>query len=83
MIQLVFFWGLSTLFQYVDLVPLLGQGSKSTSLSLGFCVRRPRKYDMICWELNLMSGFFTFFRLIVWADGIDKCGWCLAGGRGC
>ena len=35
------------------------------------------------WELNLISGFFGFFWLIVWADGINKCGWCLAGGRGC
>ena len=24
----------------------------------------------------------AFFWLIVWADGINKCGWCLAGGRG-
>ena len=46
-------------------LPLLGLGSKSTSLSPGFCVRRPRPYDTICWELNLISGFFAFFRLIV------------------
>ena len=64
-------------------LPLLGLGSKSTSLSPGFCVRRPRQYDTICWELNLISGFFAFFWLIVWADGINKCGWCLAGGRWC
>ena len=64
-------------------VSLLGLGSKSTSLSPGFCVHRPRQYDTICWELNLISGFFAFFWLIVWADGINKCGWCLAGGRGC
>ena len=32
---------------------------------------------------NLISGFFVFFWLIVWADGIHKCGWCLAGGKGC
>ena len=51
-------------------LPLLGLGFKSTSLSPGFCVRRPRQYDTICWELNLISGFFTFFWLIVWADGI-------------
>ena len=43
---------------------------------------RPRQYDTICWELNLISGFFAFFWLIVWADRINKCGWCLAGGRG-
>ena len=41
-------------------LPLLGLGSKSTSLSPGFCVRRPRQYDTICWELNLISGFFVF-----------------------
>ena len=53
------------------------------NLSPGFCVRRPRQYNTICWELNLISGFFAFLWLIVWADGINKCGWCLAGGRGC
>ena len=62
---------------------LLGLGSKSTSLSSGFCVRRARQYNSICWELNLVSGFFAFFWLIVWADGINKWGWHLAGGRGC
>ena len=41
-------------------LPLLGLGSKSTSLSPGFCVRRPRQYDTICWMLNLISGFFVF-----------------------
>ena len=63
-------------------LPLLGLGSKSTSLSPGFCVCRPRQYDTICWKLNLISGFFAFLWLIVWADGINKCDWCLAGGRG-
>ena len=38
---------------------LLGLGSKSTSLSPGFCVRRPRQYDTICQKLNLFSGFFV------------------------
>ena len=64
-------------------LPLLGLGSKSTSLSPGFCVLRPRQPDAICWELNLISGFFAFFWLTVWADGINKCGWCPAGGRAC
>ena len=64
-------------------LPLLGLGSKSTSLRPGFFVRRPRQYNSICWELNLISEFFAFFWLIAWADGINKCGWCLAGGRGC
>ena len=25
----------------------------------------------------------VIYMLIVWADGINKCGWCLAGARGC
>ena len=64
-------------------LPLLRLRSKSTSLSPGFCVCRPKQFDTICWELNLISGFFAFFLLIVWAYGINKCGWCLAGGRVC
>ena len=81
LISVVFFLlGLSLL---ILSLPLLGLSSKSTSLSPGFCVRRPRQYDMICWELDLISGFFAFFWLIVSADGINKCGWCLPGGRGC
>ena len=55
----------------------------STSLSPGFCVPRPQQYNTISWELNFISGFFAFFWLIVWADGINKCGLCLPGGRGC
>ena len=58
-------------------------GFKSSSLSPRFCVGRPRHYNSSCWELNLISGLFDFSWLIVWADGINKCGWCLAGGRGC
>ena len=65
------------------LLPLLGLGCKSTSLRLGLCVHRPRQYDTIWWKLNLISGFFVFLRLFVCADGINKCWWCLAGGRGC
>ena len=64
-------------------LPLLGLGSISTSFSPGFCVDRPGQYNMICWELNLISGFFGFFWLIVWLDVVNKCGWFLAGGRGC
>ena len=65
-------------------LPLLGLGPKSTSLSPRFCIRRPRQHNTICWKLNvfLISGFFAFSWLIVWADGINKCGWPLAGGRG-
>ena len=65
------------------LLPLLGLASKFTCLSPRFCVHRRRYYDTICWNLNLISGFFVFFRLFVWANGINKCWWCLAGGRGC
>ena len=64
-------------------LPFLRLGSKSTSLSPRFCVCRSRQYNTICWELNLISRFFDFFWLIVWVDGINKCGWCLAGGRVC
>ena len=83
-VRLVSFCGFSALFQHVDLVITSHRaGSKCTSLNPGFCVRRPRQYDTIFWELNLISGFFAFFWLIVLADGINKCCWCLAGVRGC
>ena len=60
-IRLVFFCSFSALFQHVDLVTTsLRLGSKSTSLSPGFCVCRPRQYDTICWKLDLISGFFVF-----------------------
>ena len=41
-------------------LPLLELGSKCTYLSRGFCVRKPRQYNAICWELNHVSGFFAF-----------------------
>ena len=41
-------------------LPLLELGSKSTFLSPGFYLGRPRQYDRICWELNLISWFFAF-----------------------
>ena len=37
-------------FPYFLSLPVLALGSKSSSLSPGFCVRRPSKYDKICWE---------------------------------
>ena len=84
MIEIVFFFSFSALFSMLILsLPLVGLGSKSTSLSPDLCVRTPRQYDTICWELNLNSGFFAFFGLIALADIINKCGWCLPGGRGC
>ena len=59
---------------FIFLVPLLQLGAKSTFLSPGFCVHMPRQYVTICWKLNLISGFFVFFRLFVWTDGINKFG---------
>ena len=56
-------------------LPLLGLGSKSTSLSPRFCVCRPRQYDTICWKLNLISGFFVFSGyLIGWMESINVAG---------
>ena len=45
-------------------LPLLGLGSKCTSLSPRFCVRRPRQYNRICWELILISGSLPFSGLL-------------------
>ena len=79
-----FLRALSSLFQHVDLVTTSLTAGFQIYLSWpGFCVHRPRQYDTICWDLNLSSGFFAFFWLIAWADGINKCGWCLVGGTGC
>ena len=47
-------------FPYFLSLPVLGLGSKSSSLSPEFCVQRPSKYDKICWELNPIFGFFAF-----------------------
>ena len=65
---------------FILLLPSLGLGSKSTSLSSEFYVDSPRHFNRI---LNLISEFFDFFWLSFWADGISKCGWYHAGGRGC
>ena len=73
--QIVSICSFPPLFQHVDLV--------TNSLSPGFCVCRRRQYETTWWEWNLISGFFAFFWLIVQADGIKKCGSCLAGGREC
>ena len=53
-------------------LPLLGLASKSTTLSPGLCVGRPRQYDTICWKLDLLSGFFMFSWMILWADEVNK-----------
>ena len=84
MIRLAFFWVVLPCFcMLIFLLSDLGLVSKSTSLSPGFCVCRPRQYGKICCKFDLISGFFVFSCLIVWADGINKCGWCLTGGRRC
>ena len=83
-IRLVFFCGLSNLFQDVDLF--------ITSLRAGFQVY-PSQSWVLCTQakavrykfLGVESHFWVFcffFWLIVWADGINKCDQCLAGGRG-
>ena len=78
--RLVFLCGLSTLFQHVDLATTSFRAGFQVYLSYPwFCVGRPRQYDTICWELNLISGFVAFLCLIVSVDGIDNCGWYLAG----
>ena len=32
---------------------------------------------------SFFSGFFAYFWVIVWADWINECNWCLARGRRC
>ena len=44
-------------------------------------VGTPRQYNTIYWKLDLNSSFFVFSWLIVWADKINKCGWCLPEGK--
>ena len=61
-IQLDFFWVfLPCFFMLMLSLPLLMLGSNSTFLSPGFCVSRPRQYDMICWKFDLIFRFFVFF----------------------
>ena len=64
-------------------LPIIGLGSKSTFLSPGFCVSRTKQQEAIFMKWNLICWFFAFFLWIVLLDGINKCGSCLAGGRGC
>lgn len=51
----VFFPGISLLFLSL---PLLRLGCKSTFLSPGFCVQKPRQYNMISCEFDHFSVFF-------------------------
>ena len=46
-------------------LPLLGLGSKSTSLSPGFCIPGPREHDTICLKFDLFPGSFVSSWLIV------------------
>ena len=65
-IRLPFFWlFLPCLCMLILSLPLLELGSKSNSVSPGFCVRKPRQYDSICWKFSLISEFFFFSWLIV------------------
>ena len=79
----------SVVFLLLDLslliLPLhpLGLGFKSTPFSPVFSVGRTSEYNMIIWELIIFQVFFVSCWAIVWADGGNGCGWCLAGGRGC
>ena len=57
------------------LLPLLGLSSMSVSLSPWLCLPRPRECDMICWKVDLISRFFTFFLLVVWVDGMWLGSW--------
>ena len=75
----VFFPGISLLFLSL---PLLRLGCKSTFLSPGFCVQKPRQYNMISCEFDIFSGFFLSWFIFL-EDGVIGCGWCLAGGKGC
>ena len=86
MIRLAFFWVFHPCFCMLILshlskgpvpsLPLLALGSVYVGKG------STTQYHTICWKLDLISGFFFFSWLIVWEDGINKCGWCLAGGRG-
>ena len=78
---LQFFLAYSSMF--ILSLPIIDLGSNATSLRPGFCVRRPRQQDTIFCEWNLISWFFAFCWLLLWVDGINKFGWCVAGGRGC
>ena len=49
------------------LLSILGQGSKSTSLSRRFCVCRPRQFDTIFGEWNPV-----FFFLVSFLGGLSK-----------
>ena len=53
-------------------LPYLRLGSKSTSLNHGFCVRRPKQNNTICWELDL------FFRVCVFlGDCLGRWSQCI------
>ena len=65
------------------LLPLLGLGSKSTSFSPGFCdIGQGSTIRFVGSWISFLRSFF-FFRLFLWADGINKCWCCLSGGRRC
>ena len=59
---LAFFWAFLPCVCMFNLsLPLLGLGSKATSLSTGFCVPRPRQYDL----LEVQSHFWILYFFLV------------------
>ena len=81
-VGLAFFWVfLHCISMLILSRTLLGLGSKSTSLILRFCVHRQKQYNLL--EVESHFWILIFFWLIDLADGINKCGWCLAGSREC
>ena len=57
-------------------LPLLGLGSKSTSLSLGFCVSRPWEHDTIC--LWLIIFLILRFFLVDCLSGRNQWMWLMS-----
>ena len=54
-------------------LPLFGVDSKSTCLSHGFCIHRPRKYNTICLELIIF--WILCFFVVVCLSGWNQWMW--------
>ena len=67
----VFFPGISLLFLSL---PLLRLGCKSTFLSPGFCVQKPRQYNMISCEFDHFSVFFFSWFIFRRMESLDVAG---------
>ena len=83
--RLAFFWVFLLCFSILILsLPLLGLGPSLPLLALGSVyVGQGSTIRLVGSWISFLDSLFFFSWLIVWADGINKCGWCLAGGRGC